>query len=122
MKSLLQFPCELTAHKTYATKPNVQLSFETQEGLDHDNLASLLSAKGCTGWLVFSPSEQRVKPEDIPEMPVKESISKTPSQRLHSVLFVYYKSLARTDSFDTFYSDYIERVIDSIKAKLPPQE
>lgn len=119
---LLQFPAELVSYKTYATKSNVQVNFELQEALLPEHIATLLSAKGQTGWLVFSPTGTRIKPEEIPEMPVKEKTGKTQSQRLHSVLFVYHKTLGITESFDSFYQNYMEKVIDSIKAKLPPQD
>jgi len=121
MKDLIQLPCELLDFRTYATKQTVRISFETQEALDTEHLAQLLQHKGKTGWLVFSPSEQQVRLDDIPDEPVNEPNVKTPSQRLRSVLWVYYKSLERQEPFDTFYTNYVERVIDAIKEKLPPQ-
>jgi hypothetical protein len=118
---IIQFPAELVSYKTYATKSNVQVSFELQEALEPEHIAKLLAGKGMTGWLVFSP-QGRVTVEDIPEAPVRETGSKTPSQRLRAVLFVLYKEMKRSESFESFYEGYIERVIDNIKLKLPQSE
>ena len=71
MKDLLQFPAELINYRTYTTKRNVQIQFELQEDLQPEHIAQLLASKGMTGWMVFSPTEQQVRPEDIPEAPVE---------------------------------------------------
>lgn len=50
--------------------------------------------------------------DDIPN-------SKTPSQRLRSTLFVYWKQHdTGFNDFDSFYKDYIEKRIETIKSKL----
>lgn len=127
MNKLIQFPAELTTYKTYATKPNVQVSFELQEALEPQHIAQLLSAKGQTGWLVFSPTQTQVRPEDIPEIPVEPNLGKTPTQRLYSVLFVYFKHLQTEKilkddvNFNHWREDYMEKIIDMVKAKLPEQ-
>ena len=44
---------------------------------------------------------------------------KTPSQRLRSVLFVYWQQhQTGFDKFDAFYQDYMEKRITNIKSKL----
>jgi hypothetical protein len=47
-----------------------------------------------------------------------ERDTKTPSQRLRSVLFVLYKEQERTCTFDSFYSEHMEKFILHVKAKL----
>jgi hypothetical protein len=43
---------------------------------------------------------------------------KTKSQRLRSVLYVYWKQQASDKDFKTFYSDWMEQVITKMKNKL----
>ena len=44
---------------------------------------------------------------------------KTPSQRLRSVLFVYWQQHnTGFEDFNTFYADYMEKKINQIKSKL----
>jgi len=119
-KELLQFPAELVTYKTYATKRNVQVSFELQEELDPNHIAKLLAGKGKTGWLVFNPSETRIEIKDVPDEPVRETASQSPSKRLRSVLFVYWKECTKqTQTFDYFYDEYINKIIENVKSKLP---
>ena len=128
MKNLLQFPCELINYRTYTTKRNVQIQFELQENLQPEHIAQLLASKGMTGWMVFSPTEQQVRPEDIPEAPVEPKNGKTPSQRLYNTLFVLFKSLqdeGRIEqgvNFNHWREDYMEKIIDMVKAKLPSRK
>jgi len=117
---LLQFPAELISYKTYQTKQELQVSFELQE-LAAPDLAKLISCKGQTGYLVFSPS-RHVNPADIPKQEIKEKAGKTPSERLYNILFVYWKHLGLTMDFNTYYNQYMETAIQSIKDKLPPRE
>ena len=123
MKNLLQFPAELTSYKTYQTKSEVQVSFELQDMLNAEQIAKLLACKGATGWLVFNPNEDRLEVTDIPTEPVKEKDGKSKSERLYNVLFVYWKECTdKTTPFDRFRDDHMEKIIESIKAKLPPKE
>jgi hypothetical protein len=46
---------------------------------------------------------------------------KTPGQRLRAVLFVYWQQVKSAKSFDDFYLEQMETLIDSFKAKLEPQ-
>lgn len=48
----------------------------------------------------------------------KEMESKTPSQRLRGVLYVYWESQGAKGDFDDFYKKYLNSIIESIKAKL----
>lgn len=43
---------------------------------------------------------------------------KTKSQRLRSVMYVYWKQLGGQGEFKEFYSSYMERIIENIKTKL----
>lgn len=57
---------------------------------------------------------------------VKGELSqKTASQRLRGVLFVFYKQLqdkqAATKTYEEFYSEQMERIINDVKAQLDEQ-
>lgn len=62
-----------------------------------------------------------------PPVEVKTDIqTKTPSARLRGVLFVLYKqldgrSLMKGKSFELFYSEQMNRVIDDYKSQLEPE-
>jgi len=63
-----------------------------------------------------------------PPVEVKTDIqTKTPSARLRGVLFVLYKQLdgqelVKGKSFELFYSEQMNRVIDDFKAQLEPEQ
>lgn len=50
-----------------------------------------------------------------------ERDSKTPSQRLRAVLFVWWQSLGAKGNFDQWYAEKMEKIIDGVKTKLPEQ-
>jgi hypothetical protein len=70
------------------------------------------------GWLLFSEQEHDedlLKLEDIR----KDIGGKTPSQRMRSVLYVLYSQSGRLDlTFEQFYAEKMNRIIDQIKANL----
>jgi hypothetical protein len=46
---------------------------------------------------------------------------KTPSQRLRDVLFVWWKQVESARSFDDFYLEHMNKMIDHVKTKLEPR-
>lgn len=46
---------------------------------------------------------------------------KTPSQRLRAVMFVWWKQVESARTFDDFYLEHMEKMIDHIKSKLEPR-
>ena len=46
---------------------------------------------------------------------------KTPSQRLRDVIFVWFKQAESARSFDDFYLEHMEKLIDFVKSKLEPR-
>lgn len=44
--------------------------------------------------------------------------TKTPSQRLRGVIYVYYSQKGIKEDFDTFYRNQMEKIIDKIKSYL----
>jgi len=95
-----------------------KLTIECQE-LAKEEMADVFGLNNKSGWLVFSKNE--LQKSDIPEDNAPEfKNDKSPSQRLRSVLFVYWKEATdKSIDFDTFYKMWIEKRIEAIKDKLP---
>ncbi len=91
----------------------------TTQELTPDESMSLFSLKGKLGWLLFS--ENSIVVNDIPDEPAPEfDGDKSPSQRLRSMLYVYWKeNTKQTIPFNTFYGQWIDKKINEIKETLP---
>lgn len=98
---------------------SVKLSFETRE-LGQDEILTLMALEGGEMWLCMSPEENEANVPD--NMGAVELGDKTPSERLRSVLFVWYKQ--ETDAgryvgiFDNFRKEKMEKFIEGVKSKL----
>lgn len=97
---------------------SVKLSFETRE-LTSDEVLTLMSLEGAEMWLALSPNQ-----ETIPELPKEraEVDSKTPSERLHAIMYVWFKQLSErgkyVGTFENFRKEKLESFIEIIKSKL----
>ena len=90
------------------------IRFETQELTDSE-LLDLKNAQNQFGWMVFSSNELQI--EDIPTE-LAEDKQKTPSKRLRNVIFVLWKQQGSVGDFEIFYKNYVEKLIEKIKAQL----
>ncbi len=90
------------------------LSFSSQEA-DLGELAMLHGHVRQFGWLLFK--EQEIKDEDIPDEDPDDD-SKTPSQRLRSRMFVYWKSKVNDGDFKKWYQGQMEKIGDRYLEKL----
>jgi len=91
------------------------IRFATQE-LSPDDFATLHKAQNAFGWLVFKENE--VTLQDIP-VEHAEDKNKTPSKRLRATLFVLWRQEGEPmGSFEAFYADRMEKLIDHVKSKL----
>lgn len=60
--------------------------------------------------------------KDAEVLTVKKQIDgKSPSQRLHSVLFLLWKHEGESGNFEAYYINRMEKLIEQIKARLPEQ-
>jgi hypothetical protein len=86
--------------------------------LSPEQAASLFALKGRQGWFVFK--ENAITPDEVPDEPVTEfRDEKSPSKRLKSVLYLYWRDhTSKNPDFNTFYSSWMERKIQEIKDKL----
>lgn len=96
----------------------VRLTFDCQETTP-DMMAEMFEMKNQIGWLFFQ--ESRINLSDLASLPeIKvEKGQKTPSERLRAVLYVLWESQPSDMSFDNFYINKMNQLIDWVKAKLP---
>lgn len=79
--------------------------------------------------LMNVPCKISFTPMDSPNAPViridKEANEKSPSQRLRGTLFRYWEQLpnkSQNASFDKYYREYIEMIIDRLKERMEPHD
>lgn len=96
------------------------LSFDSRE-LTAEEYMMILGNRNSEGWLLFAPNLNEVSENDIP-VEKAEIDEKTPSQRLKSVLYVWFQQQINEGiyigSFETFRREKMETIIESIKKKL----
>lgn len=90
------------------------LSISTPE-LSTNEKALFMELQGLNLDLVITPREElNVETEKID----KELETKSSSQRLRAVLFIYWKQLGEKETFEEFYRLHMNKLIDFIKGKL----
>lgn len=96
---------------------SLKVTMETPE-LSSENAAALFEYRNKQ--VIAFLSETQVSPDqlNIKDVSVEFKNDKTPSQRLRSVLYVYWEQNKPTQDFETFYSRKIEDFIKIVKDKL----
>lgn len=120
-KTIFRTPATLTSIKSRVDR-SYTLTFSTQE-LDPISVGELsqnLQAFGEIGFAVDEEQYDQLDKLEIPDMVLEEK-EKSPSERMRAVLFVLYKEKQVEKPFDTWYREYMEVIINQLKAKLPPQ-
>lgn len=92
----------------------MSVGFHTKE-LSAEEKLGIMSHFQKTGWLLFS--EDEVQEADVPETK-SEFETKTPSQRLRGVMYVYWEQQGSKGKFEDFYREKMENFIEIIKSKL----
>lgn len=112
----LQAPATISKIITMSDK-TIRIYADLQE-MSSEEEAKIFSLRGNLGWLLFS--EQVMKEEDVKDLPdIKvEKNQKTPSERLRSVIFVYWTQQGSKGDFDSFYRGHIEKIINRFKEEL----
>ncbi len=90
------------------------ISFHTNE-LNAEEKVNVMGFHNKSGWLLFSPNP--IEESDIPTK-MAETGSKTASQRLRAVLFLIWDKSDKERTFDQFYADRMEMIIDKMKERL----
>ena len=94
----------------------LSLRFVTKELTPEDKLIAL-QFQNTYGWVLFRENE--FKDEDIPTDDAEDDESKTPSQRLRSVFYVYWKQHKKDKiDFNSYYRREMEAIIETVKKKL----
>lgn len=96
---------------------SLSLRFSTQEMNDED-IQTILKYRNAFGWLLFQ--EQEHKAEDIElEAVRRDTGGKSPSQRLRNSLYVLYQqSTDQSITFEQYYAQQMEKVIENVKSRL----
>ena len=90
------------------------ITFDTGE-LNNTDKMFLLENEGLLGILKFIP--ENIQEESIKKI-TNEFQEKSPSKRLYSVLFVYWKQKSEDGDFEVFYKSQMEKIIEHYKTKL----
>ena len=89
------------------------LSISTPE-LTVEESAEFMRLQGVECETLFDPLTSKEPPHEV-----KSEVSqKTQGQRLRSVLFILWEQRGRKGTFEDFYRDRMEEIINIIKAKL----
>lgn len=97
----------------------LSLKLGTQE-LDSEETARLFDFGNKQIWVAFAETELTENDLDIPEVLTEFKSDRSPSERLRGVLYLYWdKKIKSTGTtFDTWYREYMEKIINNIKEKL----
>ena len=114
---MFQIPAVVEKITTRVDK-TLKIDVATTRELQADEEARIFRLKQLEGWMVFSESE--VQQNDIPNEPIDTAVGKkTTSQRLRSVLYVFWsKNTSKTIPFDDYYKKWAEKQIEIIKEKI----
>lgn len=107
----IQLPATLDAANRKKDR-SVSLRLTSMQELSNQEFAVIDTLHGASGWMLFSPEELQEKdiPKDSPP-----SSKKTPSQRLRAALFVLWEQTSRSQDFESFYKQRMERIIEAVK-------
>lgn len=112
---MIQFPAiidsvHLKKDSTLAVK------FGTQE-LSPEDTAKIFDYGNKQVWVGIA--EAPITKLDVPKEITEFDGQKSTSERLHSVLFVYWNTKTdKTKDFETFRKGYMEKIINNVKDKL----
>ena len=113
MSKIFTAPSILTSI-AYTRDKGLRITFVTQE-IDDETRISAASYHGQFGQLAFKQSD--IQADEIPDADVSDE-SKTPSQRLRAVLFVFWTQQGSKGNFNEYYRKWIEVEIVKVKNKL----
>ena len=102
---------------------SLNIKFTSQENMTPEQVSVITNNEGKYGHLLFltEGAEQSELVSIINNLPklVADDDEKTPSQRLRAVLYIYHRDKCKDGrSFDEFYRNYLEKIIDQIKENL----
>lgn len=113
-------PASIFGVRTLQDK-TLRLTVDLQE-MPPEHMAELFRLQGSLGWFYFH--EQPIKEIDTRNLPDIEldRDEKHPSSRLRGAIYVLWEQSKKTMTFEVFYRDTMEKLIDFIKSKLDGKE
>lgn len=98
---------------------SVSLTFITQLEQTSEEFKSIDEMIDLSGVIYFSEKDQLTKQEKelIDDIEI-EVEGKTKSQRLRAVIYILWKQQGENGTYDMFYSNYMENLINNLKSKL----
>ena len=104
---------------SYLKDGGLSIGFSTMELTDEEKVIAS-KYHGKQGWLGFKENEITI--EDFPEEDAATDETKSQSQRLRAVLYVWWKqerqNTISVDDFEKFYRHHMERIINKYKTFL----
>lgn len=115
MQNPIQFSCQMTGISSRMDK-TLLIKLNTQE-LCADEASKIHELIGRQIWIGMA--ETTVTKLDVPDEIQEFEGQKSTSERLHAVLYVYWNTKTdKTQDFETFRKNYMNKVIDNVKNKL----
>ena len=118
---MLIIPGQLESYRSLKDR-TVKLSFETSEPTP-EQMAAIQASLMKAGFIAFQGDAFTTEQKDLLKDTKAEysDNGKTPSQRLRSVIFIWWKEDPQGyEVFNDFYIRYMEKFITHIKGKLDP--
>lgn len=111
----LQFSCQVDSAKANHDR-TLCLKIETQE-LSSDDTARIFSLFQKQIWIALAETPLTEQDLNIPEV-IDPLEKKSPSERLRSRMYVYWKESKISDNFDGWYKNSLEKMGDKYLEKL----
>lgn len=109
---MIKLPAYLSGFSS-RTDGSAGIRLTTQE-LPPEAFSELQGHLNQFGWFMFS--ENHVQDEEIPDEDAEEN--KKPSKRLRAVLYRLWEQNGKQGTFETYYREQMDKVIEYIKGKL----
>jgi hypothetical protein len=109
---MIKLPAYLSGFSS-RTDGSAGIRMTTQE-LQPGDFTSLQGALNQFGWFIFA--ENDVQDEEIPDDDAEEN--KRPSQRIRNVLYRLWEQGGKQGTFESYYRERMEQLIDLLKKKL----
>ena len=122
MEELLKIPTTLTKFQSMSNR-SIRLIFDSQENLTDQEISKISQLHEKFLWLACFHEKAKYSDilEEIKNLPPlkKEKWEKSPSKRLKDRMFIYYKKkYKKTDGFNEFYEQSLEKIGQSYLDKL----
>lgn len=115
MSKTLLTPATMTGYTPHSDN-TMTFRFRSQD-LTSEQKMDVITHYQQFGWLGFVDSEDATDLE-IPDIKPSKLDGKSPSQRLRAVVFISWQQKGSKGSFESYYEQYINAIIETAKSKL----